>query len=853
MAANPLRIKEIAFSGRLRTAPDPSTIGPNDYQECVNIRPTENGLVGVGGDSKINSTSIGQDISSGIHYRKDRPAESHVIVDGADNKPYANTTAIPSAGNFGAAALYATAGTQSGRYAVAPGGLLARCTGNKSLLYGGTKFPCRAFIDNPATDKVWDYSEQVANTLTTSDQIATIHASSNVATFYIGSLLPIAGFYLDMNTVNTVASTMAVYFWGGTEWTSVGDLSDGTSSASISLRQDGWATFDDTQASAKQSVIEKQLAFWYKVTVSGSSDFSGVPKINTVYLKIPMQPIQDLWDGEMLVCPAFLRWNSSSSTYYTDQTMQVYDKYYDTTNGDFTNKDTLSCLNSDYLAATGHVLIGSPVPLTGIEVSMVSEEGKGVNTGNSVIDLFNYWDGDSWVDITSTITDGTLDSTGAKSLNKTGWITWPASASNTEKPSTSLPGHKTITSSITGKEETLTNSTPLYYYKISWSAVLSTYTFVYAIRLIPAPKQILGCSFPVRHAGRLFLCDFLSEDRNAVRYSALDTANTFNGKDSDKVWFGGDEALVAGVSIYNRFGSTESNLLVLAKRGETWCLSGEMPEKWVKYCASDAIGCIAPATMCAVNLPSKEVTPGVSSNAAIWLTQKGVVLFSGASFTYISDDIADLFDENKGLYLGAAILPTCAAFVDSKRNEYHLIVPGSQEWVYNYQLGKWFKVNRGTGNYLCGGIPVQDTSGVSYVYGFDASGYLRRLEYGTTFNGSTDQTFSLKTACLALHNNMVGMETWHRGFKLVQKAKNTTSNDVALTHYGDTATTGTSLATVDPAATGKRLSDVSQMDRIGPHTFHEYRMEFTSDNETGGFEPLFLAIFYEPARADILE
>lgn len=849
---NPMRLTEIRFDGRLRTAVDPAAIAPNDLQKCTNLRPVDDGVEDVGGDSKINTTALGQSIVNGIHYRKDRPSESHVVVDGADYKPYSNTTAIPSAGDFGATALYSSAGTQKGRYAVAPTGLLARCTGDKALLYGGTKFPCNAFVDNPTAGEVFDYSEQISNTLNDAKNIATIHdvASGDefVSYSYVGSPLPLAGFYVDINTANNVATTMTVYYWDGNSWEQVSSLSDGTASGGVSLAQDGWVTFSDTQSVAKQTIVEKQLAFWYKVKLIASSTFDGVAKINTIYLSIPMQPVQDLWDGELIPCPAFLRWNSSDSTYYTDLTTVVYDKYYDTSDGSFNVHETIVSLNSDHLAATGHLLIGSPVPLVGVEFSMVSEEGKGINTAAAVIDELSYWDGDSWVDNKATVVDGTLNSAGTISLNKTGWITWSPPTANVEKPSTSLPGHESVTSTVTGKEEVLTDSIPLYYYKIGWNALMSTYTFVYAIRLIPAPSEIQGCSFPIQHAGRLFLCDFYSSDRNAVRYSALDSANVFNGKDSDTIRFGGDEALVAGVSIYNRFGSTESNMLTLAKKGETWGLSGDDPEKWAKYCISDTIGCIAPLTMLAVNVPSKNVTPGVSSNAAIWLSQKGVVMFSGASFTDISEDIADLFDPNHANYIGDDVLPTCTAFVDHKRNEYHLIVPGVSEWVYSMKFGKWFEIDRGTGNYLNGGFPVQDTDGITHTYGFDGE-YLRRLEYGHTFDGD-DQAFTLKTACLALDRNRIGIETWHRGYKFVQKADNTVSDTISVTHYGDTDTTGTALSAISPAATGKRLSDVTRMQRIGPHTFHEYEFSRTTN---GGWKPLFLSIYWESARVDILE
>jgi hypothetical protein len=174
--ATPSKSKEIAFNGKLRTNVDGASIGPNDFQVLQNLRYTDTNVKGVQGHTKINTTVLAYTaIRNGIHFRKDQPVESHVVVE-ADGYCYDNTTSVPGAGDFGAA-LNTVAGTYTGRFAVAPTGMLARCTGNESLLWGGTEYRAAALIDYPTTNQIYDYGDIINSTLSDADHSATIHGS----------------------------------------------------------------------------------------------------------------------------------------------------------------------------------------------------------------------------------------------------------------------------------------------------------------------------------------------------------------------------------------------------------------------------------------------------------------------------------------------------------------------------------------------------------------------------------------------------------------------------------------------------------------------------------------------------
>jgi hypothetical protein len=93
-----------------------------------------------------------------------------------------NDTAIPSAGAFTASSIFTgSTGHGNGRFSVAPNGGLAFCNGVDSVFWGGDEFPSSGFIDFPTTSQAYDYTDQVTNTQTGTDQLATIHATTSTA------------------------------------------------------------------------------------------------------------------------------------------------------------------------------------------------------------------------------------------------------------------------------------------------------------------------------------------------------------------------------------------------------------------------------------------------------------------------------------------------------------------------------------------------------------------------------------------------------------------------------------------------------------------------------------------------
>ena len=829
--ATPSKSKELAFNGRLRTNVDGASIGPNDFQVLQNLRYTDTNVRGVQGHTKINTVVLPETaIRNGFHFRKDQPAESHVIVD-ANYKCYDFTTAIPNTGTFNSTPIYTDpAGvTYTGRYAVAPTGMLARCTGKETLLWGGTEYGGISFIDNPSASNVYDYTDSLRNTLTDSLNVASIHTVSASATFYVGSPMPVAGVKFYVATGTGVTTGMVAKYWQGSAWVPVTTPVDNTSG--LQTAGNNWFTFDPTTTISKQTQIEKTLAHWYQFSVTGTSDFNNVCKLSQATVSVPMQPIQDLFDGAGRPCAAFVMRAGGSTD--RDETTRVYSSFYDST-------DVNTYSNIGYpgtFSETNNTIIGFGERISGLMIYMAPLVA---NNEAGTISHLDYWNGSSWINLVSTLKDGTLDSAGTITLNQTGWITWTSPSEELEFSQTKLPGHQEITTSPVVPSTKITDEFSLYYYRIGFTH-LAANTWVTQIQGIPAQKKITGYTFADQYAGRLMLCDNVDGARNSIRYSSYNTANVMNGEDSDTLFFGGDEAVVATAALYNRYGSTETNTFVVCKKGETWVLSGDDPEKWTKFRVSNTIGCVAPMSMVAINLSPKESSQQVSFNAAVWVSARGVEVFSGGSITPVSDDILDLFDPSKSTYLGASSISSIYSFYDSIRSEYHMIVPGSYEYVWDTKRNKWFRIVRGTELY--GGFPVADTNGYRYVYGFGNAGYVFRLENGTTFDG-TSIAHTLRTGDMALPDGSIMEYSQIQWFMLIAKAKTVTANNINMVYYNDTATAAYGSTTISPLRPGYRLINTVIQNQDIQTTFHGFEFSISTSDETTGFEPLYLGIRY---------
>jgi len=672
------------------------------------------------------------------------------------------------------------------------------------------------------------------------------YGSGNITALYIACPLPAKGFKFYVGTANTAnagasTSTATMAYWDGSSW--VDTTLSGVGTIPLDATE-SW-TFTDTASLAKQKNIDDVISYWYKIEIL---ECDITTTLYQVTADCSMQQLKDLWDGVYRKVNSFTVFSSSV---YQDFTPHVLEPEIDTANdGTYAKLGGLTF-------ATDYLYVADIEQLRGIKVSI---QGGFINTNECTLAV-EYWDGggDGWVPLT--VSDGT---TGANiSFSQTGTVFWDAPAKTAEFkrslagvaskwPIFSPPqvgkygiSSDTYLSNIGGPSTPIT-PVDMYFYRFSFTGNGTTSAFpaeaaaagvhVYNIETIPAPVDARGYKFSFEHDASLFLCNNVDAEPNAVIYSAFNRPQVFNGEESGKLYFGDSTGVVAGCSFSNQFGANHYKQALIFKETETWKIKGEYPYEIHNVSAID--GCVAPES---VSVGEIEIAQGVRRKVAVWVAQRGVVISDGNFVKEISTDIRDLFDPQHDNYLGASVLPTLHGRIDPVFNEYRLVVPDSTEWVYDFTEGKWYKADRGSGARLDGCIPVFNTAGVSFMYGFTNAGYVMRLDNGTTFatdSSTNDITSTVRLADIALHNSSIMYKSRINYSTLLIKAKTNTSSTVSETRYVDGETSGTSISTVDPTKSGYVYTQGDIHGEAKTGVFHSPEWSITTDDETIGCEPV---------------
>jgi hypothetical protein len=472
-----MQFKEIALGkGRWRPADDPATIAPEDFVDITNLRYGPTNPEGVGGMTKINTAALATTgIKNGIHFRKDRPVESHVVVHTpSDGKVWKNDTAIPTAGAFNGTAIFTgSTGHGNGRFSLTPQGGLAFCNGVDSVFWGGDEFPCAAFVDFPTTSQAYDYTDQVTNTKTTSDEVATIHTTQSTIDAATMLLLHLDNNVTDSSptTAHTVTNTNVTFstsskfgthaavFNGTNARLSIPDdadfdFSDGTWTLDFWMKATTWADGDTIfyQGTDATNYIKLETTYSHpsfdiyrrglKLTVVATTatvtleyPYLGNQIGNWIHVAIVEDG--DAWymfvDG---VLKATVTGESDRAANYTgviyignDGGTSWYDGAVDELRISNTARWTAAftvpsaAYGPSYISTT---YIGSIMPLDGMKLYVATTNPLSSGTATMAM---NEWDGSAWTPLA--ITDNTALS--SRALEQTGAVTWATTAS-TSKP-----------------------------------------------------------------------------------------------------------------------------------------------------------------------------------------------------------------------------------------------------------------------------------------------------------------------------------------------------------------------------------------------------------------------------------
>lgn len=632
--------------------------------------------------------------------------------------------------------------------------------------------------------------------------------------FFIGSTRPLQGVKLYVADANISTSTMTVREWNGTTWSAL-SATDNTASGGIALAQTGTVTFPSTVDSAKQRYIHGYALYWYQFNID-----AGQATIYYVTGDAPMQAISNVWDG--------------SAAYVTKATVYsgtAYEDYTDNVNDQAPS--TTMVLSS--LSTSGYVLIGFTQAMQALTITF--DAGKENSTGSTTMSGY-YWNGQEWTALPA-LTDGTAS--GTTSLAKNGTVSWQTPGAGVEFPTA------------------IGDETPLFYYKLSFAAAPDAETEIGEVRGVTAPNPIATYKFSETYQNHLFLFNEYNGLKNKAIYSMEAAPDIFNGAYTGTFYFGDDTDIIAAANVYNVFGNSAYDQLIVGKRSEIYRLSGDYPSAWTNKRISSTVGCAAPLSM--VSAVAHGLTEDDNpKNVVIWQGDDGFYMTDGATVTPISEDIKVYFDENDSRCIPTTRLTKTVAWYDPSIPAYKaLISSGSTATYHNVELEyslkhrEWTKIVRadasGADPLQCG-FRVYDTTGIGYTYGGNTKGFLYRLEYGATFNGTAiEQMLHTKDMILDTEVPLFRKST----IKHLRTAlkKKTNGGTVTVAHYGDKVLTvdGTSNQAVPDAINMATAHYNTQSCNLGPFLYHSFKFTLSGSTVADGMELIGLGIWSEPYTA----
>ena len=639
------------------------------------------------------------------------------------------------------------------------------------------------------------------------------YSASATCSVYIASTRPLQGLKMYVGTANATAATVAGNYWNGA-WTALSNVVDNTDIvATKTLSGTGTITWDDTSSDAKVKIINNQQYYWYQIV------FTGIDATTTVYyctLNAKIQAIKDIWDGNPRIALSMMTYTTS----YSDYTLAVYQNDYD-------SGDTGTFVNVSDMTTAQHFIVGFAERTMGIYFYFAE---AWVNTTASTVCTIYYWNGSAWVTV-GALNDGT--SQAGISFSRSGIISWDAPTSSSEF------------------QWTPNNGVPMYYYKVLFNQTIdNTDSKIYIdyITGIPAQSNINSYKFPLFWRNMLLLCGDQSGRKNMIRYTVPDSNCVLNGTGSGEIPIDGDDELMAGATLFTRFGGDIYDSAVLCKRGQTFILGIDENGYITVDTVSSNKGCVAPYTMklCDIGF---DIASNIRKHIIVWLSSSGLMVFDGVSIGTISDYFDNIFDPLDTDYINTTYIDDSTGEYDPVNHEYILMWPSGatptwKETHYRLKQQAPFYVDRGTGKSLRCVFPVEDSNGNKYMYGGTNDGFIERLEYGQTMDGN-GIAYTFRMADINLSGSVL-QKTRVTGIQLIGKSK-TAATAITAKHYVDGITTGTSYSTTISQIDAAHRIFRAWIDCNGLNDaiFHSTEFTITTTAENRGFEPLMVSYEYE--------
>lgn len=846
------------FSGRWQPSEEPILMDDGGFSDIQNMRKREGHLVGISGHTSIstdsNQLSTYPKVKAMKFFSKDFPRQTNAIVyaEKADGSAFTVTSMNeepPGQDSYGNTLQSGAVITGvKGRFSDAPQGNIIFTTGSETFYWGGQYDRIGAMVfdsntlDNeeyPGID--YDTTAKVTNTDGTLQNVVIVDdADDTKDSFYLGARRPVNGFYFDLSKFSKTDMDPAVTFWDGDSWEPVKNLQDNTNGftrdGGEEFGQNGRIIFNWLNQDidlAKPKYLFGYILYWYYFSFSpGSAEIKTIYTYTTTVSQASMRNLNNIWSGELGPTAAMKVYYTGAGYYdYSDEISVDDDSY-------VAYLDNLRQFNPFVDSDCWYV--GFTTPQQGIRVKMA--DGKG-NSNNSVLWVY-YWNGSKF-DLATGWTDGTNDGgwAGGITLNRDGYITWPAS------------------STVGEQKTTIDGVGPLFWYKFVVTSQLDAEVEINYIAGIEAQQPIPGYSFATMFQNRVILFDEYHGARNSGQYSAYNTPDVFNGSDSGYLYFGDDSPVTAATAIYNIFRTTGLEQLIVTKANETWRIYGDGPSNWVIQQMSQKIGCPAPLSMVACELLKTDNEPG--KHVIIYQAADGVVVNDGGSIKYISDDISVYWDPNDDRAIPDDRIDDSYGWYDPNLNAYKLLISsGAGQETHNVELEYSLKYNEWTKIYrtdtdgaspLQAGATVFDLDGNSYSYAVDDTAFMFRLENGTEFEKDGDRTDIeqyVETKNLLLDPELpflydATIKYMRLGFEDKDEA---VEEDISVIHYcnDSQSVTGADYQTAPSPIDMTAGPHDTQRVELGPCTMHRFKFSATTDDAVDGMELVNLGLYFDP-------
>jgi hypothetical protein len=636
-----------------------------------------------------------------------------------------------------------------------------------------------------------DNTSKVNNSLSDSANTVVIGNSTANKHFLIGATRPIQGLKFTNTNGNFATATLSGTYFDGEKMAVL---------TSLSVSSDGLVdtvTFDSTASSARPIFVNGYYLYFYDFALS-----TGSVTVSQVTANAAHQVPVDIWDGVYRTCTwfNFSQYISSKNT-DVDYTLEVAEKDLRDYSADKTNPSLAGQCPIGTLSTspTGeYIEVWFSEPICGFKWDFSAVE----KTANCHAISVAFWDGTQYVGARTAY--DTLKDAGDNFYFGV----------NSGVNFFELPMYNNDGTAYTGSEcISEKNGRRGYRYKIQYTFIgASSFTELVLDQFKGIPryrKMEKNYAFPFQYRNRAFWCGCLSDGEvHRADYSGTNAPDVYNGDDSSKfdnsqsLYFGGKDALTGAAELFNQYGLNLASGALFFKNTETYLLTGSAPsgdDPFKIHKISGQVGCPAPLTItpAEVSYTTGDAPP---ANIVLWLSSTGPMMYFNASI-YCIPGIEPYFRQDDARCVNPDALPSAGAWYDAQFQEWNIVIPSGSSattnnvWlVYDLVRRKWWqRVSANTADFPQGGFAVQDQYGNKYAYAFTASGRLLRLE-NTLYDGTAAYGLVnlVKTADI-LPADTLWLKTTARRIKVLSKSN--ADGTLAITHYGDGETTGTTVET----------------------------------------------------------